>query len=95
MPRLDQRDRERLETALERGPEKWGFKTHFWTLDRIAKVIEKTCRVKYHPRHVWRILRSLGWSRQRPARRAIERDEKAIMRWVRVRWPEVKKTQNA
>jgi len=95
MPRLDQRTRMHLAAALEKGPEKWGFKTHLWTLDRIAKVIEKTCQVKYHPHHVWRILRSLGWSRQRPARRAVERDEKAIMRWVRVRWPEVKKTQNA
>jgi transposase len=29
----------------------------------------------------------LGWRLQRPARRAIERDEQAIARWVEVDWP--------
>jgi hypothetical protein len=42
----------------------------------------------------WRLLGQLGWSRQRPARRAKERDETAIARWMRVRWPQVKKTPN-
>ncbi|MBZ5669521.1 MAG: winged helix-turn-helix domain-containing protein [Acidobacteriia bacterium] len=36
-------------------------------------MIWKTCQVRYHPRHVWRVLRSLGWSRQRPTRRAQRR----------------------
>lgn len=77
------------------GPAAWGFPTHLWTLPRVATVIWKTCRVHYHPHHVWRVLRSLGWTRQRPARRARERDEAAIARWVRGRWPRVKKTPRA
>jgi hypothetical protein len=36
--------------------------------------------------------RSLGWSPQKPQRRAIERDEAAIQRWVKTTWPKVKKT---
>ncbi|MGW3470079.1 winged helix-turn-helix domain-containing protein [Saccharopolyspora sp. NPDC000995] len=33
----------------------------------------------------WTILRErLGWSRQRPARRAVERDDEAINRWVKM-----------
>ena len=91
-PRLDAAGRARLEAALLRGPRAWGFATGLWTLPRIARVIWKTCQVRYHPGHVWRVLRQLGWSRQRPARRAQERDEAAIARWVRVRWPQVKKT---
>jgi hypothetical protein len=47
--------------------------------------------VSYHPGHVWKILRRLGWSCQRPAGRALERDEKAILRWKKERWPELKK----
>lgn len=90
-PHLGPQARQRLEAALLEGPARWGFATHLWTLERVAAVIWKTCRVRYHPRHVWRVLRSLGWSRQRPARRARERDEKAITHWVRVRWPEIKK----
>lgn len=91
-PRLDARALQRLEAALLRGPAAWGYSTHLWTLERVAQLIGKVCQVGYHPRHVGRVLRRLGWSRQRPARRARERNEKAIARWVRVRWPQVKKT---
>jgi transposase len=90
-PRLGPQARQRLEAALLEGPARWGFTTHLWTLERVTAVIWKLCQVRYHPRHVWRVLRSLGWSRQRPARRARERDEQAIVRWVRARWPEIKK----
>ncbi len=90
-PRLASQARQRLEAALLEGPARWGFATHLWTLERVTAVIWKICQVRYHPRHVWRVLRGLGWSRQRPARRARERDEKAIAHWVRVRWPEIKK----
>jgi hypothetical protein len=34
----------------------------------------------------------LGWSYQKPERRALERDEEAIDRWKRKNWPRVKKT---
>lgn len=91
-PRLDRRALERLEAALLRGPAAWGFSTHLWTLPRIAEVIWKVCRVRYHPRHAGRVLRRLNWSRQRPHRRARERNEPAIRRWVRHRWRQVKKT---
>jgi hypothetical protein len=33
----------------------------------------------------------MGWSRQKPARRAVERDEAAIDHWVKHRWPAIKR----
>jgi transposase len=60
-----------------------------WTLARVGEVIEAETGVVYHPSHVWRILRLMGWSRQRPARRAVERDDEAIARWVKEDWPRV------
>jgi len=63
----------RLEAALLQGPAAWGFATPLWILPRVATEIWKICRVRYHPHHVWQVLRSLGWTRQRPARRARER----------------------
>jgi transposase len=91
-PRLDQQARIRLALALLDGPRAWGFATELWTLERVGAVIRKTCGVQYSPSQVWRILGQLNWSRQRPARRAKQREEKAIARWVRYRWPVVKKT---
>jgi len=82
-----------LERELEKGPQAHGYPTDMWTLARVAEVIEKTTGIAYHPGHVWKILRNkLGWSRQRPARRAAERDDEAIARWVAKDWPRVKKT---
>ena len=90
-PRLSPADREHIEVGLKRGPEALGYETSLWTSWRVADLIERECGVRYHPGHVWRILRQLGWSCQRPAGRALERDEAAIRRWRKYRWPEIKK----
>lgn len=91
-PRLNPAACEKVRDALVQGPAAWGCSTDLWTLERIATVIWKTCHVRYSVPQTWRVLQGLGWSRQRPMRRAKERNEAAIARWVRVRWPEVKKT---
>lgn len=91
-PKLTVEQLAAVEAALERGPLDNGYATDLWTLARVAEVIERVTGVRYHPGHVWRILREqLGWSRQRPARRAVERDEEAIDQWVKERWPKIKK----
>src|SRR5438876_472039 len=72
-------------------PEVRGYETELWTTVRVADLIEQECGVKYHPAHVWRILQELGWSCQRPTRRALERNEKKIEGWQKKRWPKLKK----
>jgi transposase len=89
-PRLSAAELEAVDQALRKGPEAFGFGTDLWTLDRIAQVIQRLTGVGYHPGHVWRLLRRLGWSLQRPARRAAERDEAAIARWRAQEWPRIK-----
>jgi transposase len=81
-----------VERALLKGATANGYRTDLWTLKRVAEVIEKTTGVRYHQGHVWKVLKALGWSLQRPAKRAIERDDQKIDTWVRERWPRVKKT---
>jgi transposase len=57
----------------------------------VAALIEQLTGVRYHPGHVWRLMGSLGFSCQRPERRAVERNEPAIRRWKQVEWPALKK----
>ena len=90
--RLTAADLRKIEQALVRGPEALGYETGLWTLPRVAELIEHECGVHYHPGHVWKILRRLKWTVQRPVGRAVERDEENIEYWKRVRWPKVKKT---
>ena len=80
-----------LEQKLLDGPLAAGFPTDLWTLERVAQVIEHHFGVRYHPGHVWKILREIGWSTQKPERRARERDEEAIERWRTEVWPRLKK----
>jgi transposase len=92
MPRLTGAQLRRVDRALRKGPRAHGFATDLWTLDRVATVIAAETGVRYRPGHVWKLLRDkLGWSRQRPARRAVERDDEAIARWVAEDWPRIKR----
>jgi transposase len=92
LPRLSSAQLRQVDRALRQGPRVHGFGTDLWTLDRVAAVIEAQTGVRYHPGHVWKLLRDkLGWSRQRPARRAVERDDDAIARWVATDWPRIKR----
>ena len=86
---LEQRD-ELLELLLE-GPLGHGYASQLWTLPRIAKLIEDHFGVRYHPAHVWKILRSCDWSCQKPQRWGKERDEAQIQAWRKERWPDIKK----
>jgi transposase len=90
-PRLQSQQLEALRRGLKEGPEVLGYGTGLWTTWRVADLIERQTGQKFHPGHVWRILRSLGWSCQRPTGRAAQRDEPAIQRWKEVRWPAIKK----
>src|SRR5208282_5301370 len=81
-----------LERALKRGPEAFGFASGLWTARRVRDLIEYRTGVRYHEDHVWRILRKLNWTCQRPSGRALERDEEAIRRWKKCRWPQIKKS---
>ena len=84
-----------LERALKRGPEALGYATGLWTAARVRDLIVDRTGVRYHEDHVWRILRKLGWSCQRPTGKALERDEQAIRYWKKYRWPQIKKKRSA
>ena len=82
----------RIRRVLDRGAVAAGFDNDLWTLARVAEVIERVTGVSHHPGHVWRLLKAMRWSLQRPARKAVERDEAEIARWVAQEWPRIKQT---
>ena len=89
---LDATQRRELVRHLKDGALAARFATEMWTLPRVGKLIEQHFARRYSESQVWRILMSLGFSCQRPSGRALERDESAIQRWKRERWPALKKT---
>ena len=96
LPKVSREHLDQVEAELAQGAEANGYPNDVWTLQRVAEVIERTTGVHYHPARVWHILRhELGWSWQRPARRATERNDEAIQQWVKKRWPQLKKGPGA
>jgi len=90
--KLSDKQRQKLDRLLNKGPTAFGYKTNLWTLERIAAVIRKKFRVCYHPSQVWRILRQMGYSCQKPERRTRKRDEERIATWRKSDWRRIKKT---
>ena len=90
---LTGRQKQKLTRILLKGAAECGYGTDLWTTRRVAEVIGRKFGVDYHPNHMWRFLQYLGWSCQKPEKRAYERDEAKIEHWKRYKWPHIKKSQ--
>ena len=83
-----------LTRRLLKGALKNGFATDLWTCPRIVELIRRHYGVGYHHDHVGRLMAWLGFTCQKPKRRAIERDEDAIQHWIAHDWERIKKKRN-
>src|SRR5690606_27084403 len=90
-PRWNDSELEQLQAMLLEGPEAHGFPTPLWSWPRVARLIRDRVGGDYHEGHVWKLLRSLNWSPQRPVGKAGERNEEAIREWKHKTWPAIKK----
>ena len=89
--RLSKPQQTRLKRLLRAGARKAGFPTDLWTLPRVTQLIEREFDVSYHSTHVGRLLKTLGFSRQKPQRRSKEQDPEAVKAWREEQWPAIKK----
>jgi transposase len=94
--RMNAQQRQKLSQLLLKTPGEHGFAKYLWTQELIAQLIEREFGISYHHDHVGVILREMGFTHQKPTRRAKERDETRIETWRRQVWPEIlKKTAPA
>lgn len=90
-PKLTADQKAQIPDLLAQGAAAYGFRGDLWTGARVASVLDRTFHVRYHPAHISRLLRSLGWTVQKPVRRASQRDEVEIRHWAEETWPRLKK----
>ena len=89
--RLSDAQLDELAAALDEGPAAHGYvEDQRWTLARVADLIARLFRQRYTLRGVSLLLHRIGFSPQMPARRAVERDEKAIATWRTESWAKVR-----
>ena len=89
-PGLSDADLRQLEHLLAEGAKAHGWPNALWTAARVARLIERQFGRRYHPEHVRKVLkRRLGWTRQKPRRKARERDDKEVARWAGDEFPRI------
>jgi transposase len=76
---------------LADNPTEHGCATELWTAPDLARLIEREWGVHFHPDYLTTWLRRRGFTPQKPRRRARERDDEAIARWLAQDWPRIKK----
>jgi transposase len=81
----------KVEKAILKGPNTHGYATDMWTLARIGAVIKKTTGVEHGSTHIWRTMKAIGWTNQKPKTRPAERNEEAIHHWKQYTLREIKK----
>ena len=91
-PRLlsDEQDTE-VRTWLAQKPTDHGFRTNLWTAARVAELIDRNFGVAFHPNYLREWLAQRGYSPQRPAKKARQRNDDAIAGWVKNDWPRIQK----
>ena len=89
--KLSTGQRQSLARWILQGAEACGFPTALWTCRRIVQLMRQRFHVAYHPHHVPRLLRSCGFTPQRPETRAKERNDQRIRLWIRQEWSRAKK----
>ena len=89
--RMSPQQKQRLSELLLQSPAELGFAKYLWTQQLIADLIEREFGISYHHDHIGLILKELGFTHQKPMRRAQERDEARIQAWRSQRWPTLRK----
>ncbi len=89
VPKFSDAQVEEFKARLAMGSMAHGYSNEFWTLRRVARLILDRFGLKAGPSEVWRLLRRIKWSPQKPQRKAREQDEGKINQWKTERWPEL------
>lgn len=92
--RMTEAQKRELQRLLVAGPRAAGFHNELWTLSRVARAIEDKFGIRYHVSHVHRLLHAMGFSPQKPARLARERNDDAVEDFRGRRWPAIKKKRS-
>ena len=67
----------------------YGFECPLWDCNKIRLLILEKFGKSIHISNVWRLLKRLGLSPQKPQRMATERNDKEVKEWINNVWPEI------
>lgn len=78
-------------TIRDKDPQQLKLPFALWTYEMVADVVKKYLGVKLSISSVSRLLRQLGFSPQKPLRRAYQKNPDAVDEWKNIVFPQIKK----
>lgn len=91
-PKLTSEQLSQLVEELAHGAVSHGFPGHIWTRARVNELIGRLFGVSYDPTQVGRILKKVGWSLQKPTKKARQQDKLKVQKWRKGTVAELKKS---
>jgi len=88
--KLTQQEINELLTFFENDAMQYGFETPLWTCKKIQKIVKQRFDKKIHTTNIMRWIKKSNITNQKPQRRASQRDEKAVEKWLVEEWPKIK-----
>jgi len=90
--RLNHRQAVRIrKMIIERMPDQLALPSYLWTRESVAQLIEREYGITVSATTAGRYLKAWGMSAQKPVRRAYERNDAAIERWLNEDYPQIAK----
>jgi hypothetical protein len=75
----------------DKTPEQYTFPFGLWTIEIIREMIRRIFNAHMSDVSVWRTLKALGLSAQRPKHVAYQQNEEAVREFLREEYPKIKK----
>lgn len=88
-PKLTAGEMRMLLKKLERPATEYGFETPLWDCKRVQHLMNDEIGKRMDYSNIWRMLKRLGLSYQVPERHALQKDERAVKRWLNHEWPKI------
>jgi transposase len=74
----------------DKDPEQLKLPCVLWTADAVRQLIQRQFKIRVSERTVRRYLAKWGFTPQKPARRAYERDDEAVKEWLEQEYPAIR-----
>lgn len=78
-----------IEKIILQAATKFGFETDFWTCRRVGQILYEKLNIKLSRQTIWRKLRSLNLTYQKPEKRYAEADDEVRVKWISEELPKI------
>lgn len=90
-PKLNKEEQIKIVSLMIKPATEYGFENPLWTCKKIQRLMKDQTGRSLSISNVWEFAKRWNLSPQIPNKKAKERNESAIKRWVKEEWPKIEK----